>query len=278
MQLRRILVPLDHSAYSDGATQAACFLAKAHDASLTGETVLDSPEIRSSIIPAVGPYYPLMLEAVQAKLDHAERILEQTLASFSKACEEAGVHHLESCYEGMPAQKLLESSIFHDLVVIGLKTSFHFETRERDPDTLDKLLSRTATPVLAVPPEGLQRLERAVVAFDGSPGASRALRDFMVAARPFDPSVVLVSAELPDGKTAFLLGQARALVEAHGFSKVETLGSDSPVEEVFSGTLLDEADLVVAGIHSKQFLKDIFVGSFATRLIRSGRTPLFLSH
>jgi len=278
MNLKRILVPLDHSPYAAAATAAACFLAKRHEASLAGVTVLDSPEIRSSIIPAVGPYYPLMLDAVQAKLQHAETVLEETLARFSKACEEAGVPHHESEYEGIPAQKLLESSIFHDLVVVGLKTSFHFETRDRDGDTLDKLLSRTSTPVLAVPEQGLDRLDRVVVAFDGSPGASRALRDLMLVAAPFDPEILVATAELPDEKSAFLLGQARLLLEAHGFDKVETLGSEADVEEVFDDELLSTADLVVAGIHSRSLLKDIFVGSFATSLIRDAKRALFLSH
>lgn len=278
MKLKRILVPLDRSDYAAAATATACLLAKRHGAAVAGVTVLDSPEIRSSVIPAVGPYYPLMVDAVQAKLKHAEEVLGSILERFAKACEKAGVPHLESEYEGIPAQKLLESSIFHDLVVVGLKTAFHFETRDRDADTLDKLLSRTSTPVLAVPEHGLERIESVLVAFDGSPASSRALRDFMLVAAPFDPEVHVVAAELPDERSAFLLGQARELLEAHGFDKVSTLGSEAAVDEVFDDNLLSKADAIVAGIHSKHLLKDIFVGSFATRLIRDASKALFLSH
>ncbi|MDF1825192.1 MAG: universal stress protein [Verrucomicrobiales bacterium] len=278
MNLKRILVPLDASIYTNGATETAIRIAKAHRASVTGIAVLDSPEIRSSIIPAVGPYYPMMVDAVQAKVEHADQVLRDTLIRFSKTCEEAGVEHDETEYEGIPAHKLLESSIFHDLVVLGLETSFHFETRGGRGDTIDKLIDHTATPVLAVPPSGAANPEKVVIAFDGSFGASRALRDFIPFAAPFDPDITLVSAELPPGKSTFLLGNAETLLKSHGFSNVQSTASEAPVEETFSPELLAEADLIVAGIHSRRPIRDMFTGSFTAKLIREHNKPLFLSH
>lgn len=278
MDLKKILVPLDASIYTEGATETAIRIAKAHGASLTGVAVLDSPEIRSSIIPAVGPYYPMMLDAVQMKIEHADQILRETLIRFSQQCEEAGVPHEETEYEGIPAQKLLESSIFHDLVVLGLETSFHFETRGGRGDTLDKLIDHTATPVLAVPPNGAPNPGKVIIAFDGSFGASRALRDFIPFALPFDPEIMLVSADLPQEKSDFLLSRAAGLLCSHGFSNVSTRASEASVEETFSPELTADADLIVAGIHSKRPIRDMFTGSFTAKLIRHHDKPLFLSH
>ena len=278
MDLKKILVPLDSSIYTDGATETACRLAKAHEAQVAGVAVLDSPEIRSSIIPAIGPYYPMMVDAVQAKIQHADQVLREALERFARSCEEAGVEHIETEYEGIPAQKLLESSIFYDLLVVGLETAFHFETRGGRGDTIDKLLETTATPVLAVPPTGMGPPKRAIIAFDGSFGASRAMRDFLITARPFAPEIVLVAADLEPVKTQFLLGNAKELLAAHGFENVETIASEDPVEEVVDEALIESADVIVAGIHSRHRIKDLFVGSFTRKLIREGNKALFLSH
>lgn len=278
MNIKKILVPLDASIYTDGATETAIRIARSHGASVTGVAVLDSPEIRSSIIPAVGPYYPMMVDAVQEKIEHADQILRDTLVRFSKTCEEAGITHEETEYEGIPAQKLLESSIFHDLIVLGLETSFHFETRGGRGDTLDKLIDHTATPVLAVPPSGSDIPKKVIIAFDGSFGASRAMRDFIPFAAPYDPEITLVSAGLPAKNSSFLLSNAVSLLESHGFCKVNWITSEMTVEETFTPTFIADADLVVAGIHSRRPIRDMFTGSFTATLIRDHQKPLFLSH
>lgn len=278
MSLKKILVPLDPSPYTEGAIGAACQVAKRHDAEIAGVAVLDSPEIRSSLVPAVGPYYPLMIDAVQTKVNHADQVLKDCLDRFSRICQDAGVRHVETEYEGIPAQKLLESSICYDLVVTGLKTSFHFETRGDHGDSLDKLLERTATPVLAVPPNGMPEPKRAAIAFDGSMGSARALRDFILFAAPYDPEIVVIAADLTPAKADFLLESAAQLLRAHGFGQVDTIASEEPIEAVFADAPARDADLIVAGIHSRHRIKDLFVGSFTRHLIEQGSHPLFLSH
>jgi nucleotide-binding universal stress UspA family protein len=278
MDIKKILVPLDSSIYTEGTTETACRVAKTHGAEIAGIAVLDSPEIRASVIPAIGPYYPMMIDAVHSKLQHAEQILEESIERFATTCGELGVTHIETEYEGIPAQKLLESSIFFDLVVLGLETAFHFETRGGRGDTLDKMLDNTATPILAVPPTGMPDPERALVAFDGSFGASRALRDFMILAEPYDPEITVVTADLKPAKSEFLLGNAAELLRSHGFTKIESVSSESPVEDAVTDAMIDAADVVVAGIHSRHRIKDMFVGSFTSKLIKRGDTALFLSH
>ena len=127
--MRRLLVPLDPSVYAVAAAETACQIAKLHAAQVAGVAVLDSEEIRSSIVPAYGPYYPMMIEVVKKKVDHADHIILDCLKRFKIVCEKAGVDHFETEYEGLPVQKLLDSAIFYDLVVVGLETFFHFETR-----------------------------------------------------------------------------------------------------------------------------------------------------
>lgn len=276
--ISRILVPLDPSIYSQAATRTACQIAKKHGAGVAGIAVLASPEIRSSLIPAIGPYYPGMIDAVQTKINHAKDVLEDCLALFATECANAGVEHLENSYEGIPAEMLLRTSMFHDLLVMGLETSFHFETRGGRGDTLDKLLQETATPILSVPAEGMLNPKKVIIAFDGSNAAAQALHDFALFASPYDFEISIVVAEKKEREGNFLAEAVADYLRAHGLKHGDLLVRACPVEDVITSDLLEATDLVVAGIHSKRPIKDRFVGGFTKKLIHSCDTALFLSH
>ena len=279
--IRRILLPLDPSVFADAATRTACFIAKAHHAEIFAVAVLDSDEIRACLIPAIGPYYPMMIGEVQRKIQHADHILKDCIERCAATCRAADVAHRETEYEGIPAEKLMGSAIFYDLVVTGLKNSFHFETRGTRSETLDELLDHTSTPVLAVPAEGMSKLERVLIGFDGSLGSARVLHDFMSFAAPYQPEIRIVTAENDKARADFLAGNAELLLRAHGFENVNRHIGKEPVADVFDHLLapgMPRVDLIVLGIHSGNPIKDFFVGSFTKGMIRRGDIPLFLSH
>lgn len=277
--LRRILVPLDPSVFADAAVETACFLAKTHHAAVSSVAVLDSDEIRASLIPAIGPYYPLMVDEMQKKISHADQILRECLQRASDICKREDVEHRETEYEGIPAEKLMASSIFHDLLVTGLETAFHFETRGAKGESLHRLLDHTSTPVLAVPATAMKKLERVLIAFDGSAGSARALHDFIPVGQPYDPEIIVVAAEKAPEHADFLLGNAELLLRDHGFTKVKREAAPEPVGEAFERLLNSPgADLVVLGMQSRNALRDFFVGNFTRTMIERGDAAVFLSH
>jgi nucleotide-binding universal stress UspA family protein len=218
------------------------------------------------------------MKEVFAKKNHADQILKECLERFAKTCEEMGVAHLETEYEGIPAQKLLESAIFYDLMVVGIKTSFHFETRKESIEGLDNLLERTITPILAVPASGLEKPESVLVTIDGSLGSARAMHDFVRYAQAYNCPVKIIVAEKEASEAEFLLKNAAAFMRAHGFDKVETEAVNNDINEATANEIANGVNLIVAGIHSRKVIKDMFVGSFAKGLIDRGDTAIFLSH
>ena len=91
--LRRILIPLDPSPYAAAAVEYGCFLAKRHDAEVTGLVVLDIPGIEKSVgpVPIDGLQYAERLEEAKAKEAH-ERI-QALLERFKEKCQKEGVIH-----------------------------------------------------------------------------------------------------------------------------------------------------------------------------------------
>ncbi|MFT5467049.1 MAG: nucleotide-binding universal stress UspA family protein [Verrucomicrobiales bacterium] len=275
-QIQRILVPLDPSEYTDAATARACEVAKPHQATLTGLAVLDSPGIRGSVAPSDTLHWPLVQDTILGAEAHARERIAAAREKFDRTCVEQGVKHAASQLEGVPAEVIHDASGLYDLVVMGLRTFFHFETRDEPGDSLDKLLGQTATPILAVPKDRpASPFLHALVAYDGSMNASRALKEFAAFAAPFDFQITVLTATEDDRQAEMLLHEAIAYLADHGIDNVETKRSKQKAVTIDT---LGDADLVVAGIHSKRFFKDRFVGSLTTELIERHDRALFLSH
>ena len=276
--IKRIFVPLDPTVYAQAAAESACKIAREHNSQVSGVAVLDSHEIRSSLVPTIGPYYPGMIDEVRKKIHHADEILRDCLDRFAKTCEEMGVAHLETEYEGIPVQKFLESAIFYDLIVVGMKTCFHFETRKDIFQPVDKLLDRTVSPILIVPATGLEKPEKVLITVDGSMGSSRALHDFVRYATPYTFESKLVCAEKEPHESDFLLSNAAEYLRAHGIEEITTEAIEGPIQDAVDGGAANGVNLIVAGIHSKKRIKDQFVGSFTKYLVKRADISLFLSH
>ncbi len=72
------------------------------------------------------------------------------------------------------------------------------------------------------------------------------------------------------------LRNAEEYLRAHGFQNVETVSSEKNPAEAISEDFATEIDLIVAGIHSRKPIRDLFVGSLTRSLIAEGSMPLFL--
>jgi len=126
--LKRILVPLDVSEYSEAATQRACQLSQVNQSNVTGMVVLDTPEITGVNLPA----HPVHLldytkERIDARTAEAEQAIQDELEKFAHRCEQAQVAHNEAEFQGVPAEQIVEASHYFDLLVMGLRTYFHFD-------------------------------------------------------------------------------------------------------------------------------------------------------
>lgn len=276
--IQRILLPLDPSPHAEAAMMRACEIAHRHFAQVTGLAVLDSPEIRRCFSPIEVSHWPSIMANVDLALDEARETIARCEERFAAICDQHHVAHTEAELEGVPAALITEMSALYDLMVIGLRTFFHFETREGAGDSLARVLDRTACPVLAVPAQTQRPIERVVIAYDGSFPASRAIRDFVGFARPMGYRITLFSAGPDRAQSEALLKRAATYLRSHDISDFSVHVSELPPWESFRDELLEETDLLVAGIHSRKFLVDPFIGSFTKQLVDLDRIALFLSH
>ncbi len=276
--IKRVLVPLDPSAYTDAALEHACRIARDHGAQVTGLTVLVTPTIAAYVGPAPAGGVHYAAEVAQSLQEDARERLDALLTTFRQRCSAAGVGHWGSVRQGSAPDQIMYEAMFHDLVVIGLRTHFHFATSDDPDDTLRQILDRSVAPIYAVPSD-YPRSERmsVLIPFNGSFLAARAMHHLVRLVSPSECSVVrLLTCHDDRERAQALLDSGAGYLAAHGFQDVERMWSADDVREVVEERYLDDADLVVVGAHSQRKLVELVVGSLTKHLLAKATRPLLI--
>lgn len=279
--LKRILIPLDPSAYTETALEIGTTMARLYDAELTGLVILDLPGIEKSIgpIPLGGLYYADRLEKQKEK--EANERIHSLLKKFGEICKNEGVRYREAEQQGSPSERILQEAIFFDAIIIGMRTHFHFETSEKPGDSLEKIIEETITPIYAVPekftlPGISEEKIRVLIAFDGSLPAARAMQRFAQLVKPNLFEVTLLISESDKARANYYLNQAKAYLTSHGIENIQKKWVEEDIIDAVEDTYLDWAHVVVAGAHSKKGIFGFKVGSLTTHLIKANRKPLLI--
>lgn len=272
--IRRILVPLDPSSYTTAALEYAFFFAKQHKSEVCGLAVLDVPEIVNSVSSIASESIYNAEKLKQFRKNEAYDRIQLLLKQFHLKCEREGVAHCEEETQGTPSKMIIQKSIFYDLIIIGLCTYYHFETNE-PCKFIDKFLDHSVTPILAVP-DYFKPIKNVLIAFDGSLPAADALHRFTDLANKSNFEITLLMANRNKKKVNQQLGNAEIYLRKHGLNNIKKVQKNNHIIRTMKEEFLNQADMVVAGVHSKKGILDFLVGSLTKFLIKEGGKPLFL--
>jgi len=279
--VKSILVPLDPSPYTDMAIQMAIRIARFNKAHITGLVIIDIPGIEKAIgpVPPGGIYYAEHLE--EKKKAEAEKRVNTLLEKFRDACDAAGVAHSEAKNQGSPSDSILREAIYYDLVLMGLRTHFNFESSDEEGDALHNVLNESITPVYAIPaqmPLNLEEKEhvKVCIPFDGSLPAARALQRFAQLIRQDIPHVKLVMSHDDGNFAREVLDSARTYLHHHDIEHVETEWTVEHIIQKVKNDYMEWADAFVVGAHSKKGILDFMVGSLTRELIQWNQKPVLI--
>lgn len=281
--LKRILVPLDPSPYTDAVIEAACFIAKERNAELSGLVILDIPGIEKSIGPApIGAiHFAEVLE--KKKKEEAEARIEQLIDKFKTKCSEKGVIHHEANYQGSPSERIIKESVYYDAIIVGMRTYFDFETEDESyrGHSVEKILGETITPIYAIPrifplSDTSNRKFEILIAYDGSMLSARALQRFSQLALPELMHATLITSQQEKSTADYLLDHAQEYLSVHGFRDVEKVWTKEDIISIVDKEYLDRMDLIVVGAHSKRGIFDFMVGSLTSHLLAEEKKPVII--
>ena len=276
--VKSILIGLDGSTYSTNATELGIRWARQFGALLVGLGVVDEATIRGpELVPLTGVYNERGRDDVRTH--KAQRQVEQLLEVFALRCADAGIPSKVLEDTGLPWEQILLEAQRYDLVLLGQRTYFHFETQQSPCDTLRKVLKHSPRPVVTVP-EKLGDGRAVLVAYDGSMQAARALQAFQASGLHSGHDVHILSVAEDHAEASDHAGRAADFLRLHEIdAHVHPLASYAPPPEVILQQVRGlNAGLLVMGAYGQNALREFFLGSVTRTILKEGTVPLFLYH
>ena len=279
--IKRILLPLDKSDYTDAAIHFAIKMAKAHDAEITGLVVIDLPGIKDSIgpLPPGVSFYAKELE--QSRIERNFQHVDELLEKFKQACANAHVRYRTGMDQGSPSKTITTKSLYYDVLIMGIQTYYEFDLEDKPGDSFADILGETITPVYAIPkdyfpPHDPNERRKALFAFDGSMPAARAMQRFAQLANPINTEIYLLISHDSKSEAEKILGHAEKYLKVHGVNNIEKIYTGENIIRHISKNHLDWPDTIVLGAHSKKGIFDFMSGSLTRFLTEEGTKPLFI--
>jgi nucleotide-binding universal stress UspA family protein len=261
------------------ATALAAALARRLDAHLTGVALSFEP-----LIPSYPMTAPIPTDIIVAARESALAEAAAAVAGFEGIVSGAGIEFATQSFEAIAGSgfaDVTEACRLSDLVVVS----------QEDPDrpepmrgaVVEALLFDAAAPTLLVPYAGVNELktDRAVIAWDGSAQASRALRAAIPLLKLTASVKVLIVAEEAKWATGVPGADVAGHLARHGIS-VEVTRLNDAVNDIAT-TLLntvaeEEADWMVMGAYGHSRMRQLFLGGVTRRILATATIPVLMAH
>ncbi|WP_233870409.1 universal stress protein [Paraburkholderia adhaesiva] len=278
MSYKTLLVHLDTSNRVQARLELALRLARRFDAHLTGLFATFVPDPREfRVMAGSASWFETHRKLREEQRGAAERIFRAELLR-------AGVEGEWIAASQNAEQSVITHSRYADLIIVGQSDPDDPETyvADRFPETV---VLTSGRPVLVVPYAGRHEAvgSRALVAWNGSREASRAVHDAM----PFlarAERVTVVRINTPSSPAPVRApGTDIALTIARHGAHVDIVEISNDIDETCGDALLslaaDEAyDLVVMGAYGHARWKEQVVGGVTRTMFDSATLPVLMSH
>jgi len=276
--LRSILLALDDTEGAIAARDYALALARHTGAALTAAVLMDRPGVTAAheAVPPGAAAFKERRDAALLRQARAEA--EEALAGLRQAAD--GMPFTVQTLEASPAEALLAAAGGHDMLVVGRDSTLGREEAEDGlSPTIEALLHDRTRPLLVVPPGArFDPAASALVAFDGSPGALRAVQLFALLGFGVCGATVLSVAD-DEAKAAALAGTAAGFLQRHDVpAKALPVIGTHPVEALLAEAAAMPSGMLVMGAYEHSGLRVLLTGSATKHLLRRAPCAIFAAH
>ncbi len=275
--LKGILLALDHTPASLEARKLAIHLAQKHHAAVQGIAVVD-PDIVTPAEPT-----PIGGEAIKQHKDAV--LIEKARAAavefaqrFTYECHERQIHGEASVVQGAAKTSLIAASAAHDIVLLGVDTSFGDGDCTLSP-LIGGLLRDNPRPLIVTPAQASTGA-RTFVAYDGSIPAMRALQLFCCLQLRQDTEVVVASVDRDAAKATAMADTGAGFLRDHGYTATtHPISGDADITTaLIEAAKAADAGMIVAGSYGHRGFREWLLGTTTERLLTSSPIPVFIHH
>ncbi len=275
--MKKILLPIDPSEYTKAAWKYVVEISKLQKAFVEGIAILDVLDIVEQAV----TFFPLPqgteghIKKEEDLLVKARKKVEEELINFKEACKAENLRCQAKIMEGRPDFIIEKESLYNDLIVMGIRNFFHFETRNRPETSLKDILGYINTPVLAVP-KTYKPIRKVLMTYDASAPSMKAIQRFVTMTKGMEYEIILLT-KSDDEKAAMAeMEKLEDYLAHHGNRPVTKRWISHSLRKTVGKDYLDTVDMIICGKYSKSPVKEFFTGKFTNYLIDQNRVPVFI--
>jgi nucleotide-binding universal stress UspA family protein len=215
------------------------------------------------------------LHVVSSESQKESEPIQAVHAEFDRRCEAAGVSaELVLSVGGIP-RKVCERARWTDLAVLSLTYPPAPQPISRLGSGLSTIIRRCPRPVLAVP-ETSSRLDRALLAYDGSAKSEEALFLAAYLSSRWDIPLVIVTVIETGRTTSEALARAQGYLEAQA-GRASLIKEHGPVAQAVMRTAEEHrCDLIIMGGYGFSPVVEIVLGSTVDEVLRTSWRPILI--
>lgn len=205
----------------------------------------------------------------KSKVDSAQALAVQE--RFNECCQLAGLEGNLIVEKGSVPELTCQRALLTDLIILNVA---HPPSRGLSSlgSGLRSIIWKSARPILTVPGQA-SRLDRALVAFDGSSKSKEAL--FVAAYLAECWKTALTVLTLTDDPASTVQDYARDYLELHEI-QAEFILTSGPPETFLSVIKEREINLIVMGGYSGSAWQEVIIGSLVNFLLREAECPILI--
>jgi nucleotide-binding universal stress UspA family protein len=207
--------------------------------------------------------------------DDTALLLVRLEDQFRDQCAAAGVSGDFSIVRGKVMERLMQQARWSDLVVYTIAHPPHERPLARLSSNFNTLIRQAACPVLVVSGAST-RLERALLAYDGSPKAKEALYVSAYLAGKWEIPLVVLTVTEGDRDADDLVRYAQDYLVARGLTAKYVTERGATVEAIARTADDHRCDFVIMGGYGFKPLLEVILGSTVDEILRLRRWPVLI--
>ena len=281
--IKKIFIPTDGSANSLKALEYGIYIARKLDASLIGLYVLDVNLIQGPMLTDISgsvgmPPYDGFFDAIETSLNEKADCI---LKDFQERCHKSGINVEVKKTIGRISPIIIEEAQNADLILMAKKGE-HFHLKEGGllGSVAEAVVRDSGKPVL-VTPENFVEIESMALAYDGSDSALKALELSLELSKKavWPITIVIITSDAKKADT--LSAQIEEMNEKDSSAPMadcETIilsGKDQ--DEIIKFIKEGSVELMVMGAYGHNRLRELFLGSTTSHVIRKSPIPVLLT-
>lgn len=208
--------------------------------------------------------------------DQINSALARSIRSeFDRRCEDVGVAGELTIVLGQVPREVCARARWTDLVILSVSYPPAPTPVARLGSGLSTIIRRCPTPVLAVP-QPKPRLQRALLAYDGSPKSKEALYIATYLATRWDIPLVVLTVLEAGRTTSDTLEEAQHYLEDQGAEAAYVKGYGPVARVVIRTARVRECDLIMMGGYGLEPVREIVLGSQVDEVLRESRQAVLI--